>query len=125
MTDADPNQPGLLGVVQPETVEDQAQPAPEGDPTPVEPVDGDFPAGEWPEAQFRPAQPQFSDQPGARLKVWTNVAIFGLDARQEGELFDVPEVRAAAANGLIEIRGEVVDDDAPAEGAPETAQDAS
>lgn len=59
--------------------------------------------GEWPEAPLEPAVPLFSDAPGERLRVRTNVSIFGLPAQEEHEVFDIAEVRAAAAAGLLEI----------------------
>lgn len=78
------------------------------DATPAEPAAAPLEStpkkpGEWPEAPYAPASPQFPAQPGDRIRVFTNVAIFDLQARVEGELFDGAEVRAAADAGLIEI----------------------
>lgn len=61
------------------------------------------PVADWPEHSYDPASPQFPEQAGTRIRVLAHVAIFDLQAGEEAEVFDQPEVHAAADNGLVTI----------------------
>lgn len=66
-------------------------------------MDAEKDPADWPTAPLAPSVPTFDGQPGDRIKIRTNVSIFGLPALEDAVVFDTPEVRAAAETGLLVI----------------------